>query len=280
MDWEQVYVALKEENERIRKTFGIRIEIYGSGRQGYEVLSNCINDGVYWYRGDFSIKEIPAPEIWNGNKRLSQILRKQIHEYWTFMIMLENLLYGYKYEGVEHFIYQPTRGNDSQSPILRTPRGSLFVEPCLTRYKEEEILSIWGNKLHYLQKPSSLPIRPDFLLTKFGTIDIPWGAWTWRYIGEEVWEEFSTNVKYIIECKWRTPTSKDLNQILWYSLAYKKPIIFIIQEEMREKMKEKFQKDIEKLETDIHIIENFKVGYRESCISKLTILKELKPEIL
>ena len=85
--------------------------------------------------------------------------------------------------------------------------------------------------------------------------------------------------KTIIECKWRTPTRKDLNQILWYSLAYKKPIIFIIQAEIREKMRKKFEKDIEKLETDIHIIENFRVGDRDSSIEKLAFLKELKPEI-
>jgi hypothetical protein len=275
MFWQDVRKKIKGEEERIKEEYGLTIEVYGSGSQGYELLSDCLNRNKYWIED----KEAKAEEIWEGKGKRAKILRKQVHEYWTFLMLVEKLAYGYKIEEREKkFSYQPTRNKDVQRyPKLATPKGTIFIEPCLTGYNRESILSNWGNRLHYLKKLKSKNVRPDFILTSPDTKEIPWGALTFGHLlrnglTEEKWKTFSNKVKYIIECKPYEPTENDLSQTLWYSLGYKRPLLLIIGERMSNSIRENFEEDIKKLDHEIKIIEEFRIGERKQCSKKIDFL--------
>ncbi|KXB02931.1 hypothetical protein AKJ45_03075 [candidate division MSBL1 archaeon SCGC-AAA261F19] len=254
-DWKEIRSQIREEEHKIKGEFGISIEAYGSGSQGYELLADCLNRNRYWIGN-----EVNAEEVWIGGwgGKRARLLRKQVHEYWTFLMMVEKLTVGYEFtDEKSSFNYQPTRGNRRQYPILRTPRGSLFVEPCLTGYRGEPILSEWADRLNLLKEPQSRNVRPDFLLTSFHTERIPWGVWLWGSGGladedvhEEMWEDFSAEAECIIECKERTPTERDLSQVLWYSLAYGKPLLLLVQERLGGAIMERFTEDTKKLDNE------------------------------
>lgn len=277
MSWNQIRNVIKKEEDRIEESLGISLQAYGSGSQGYELLADCINDNSYWMEDG----KKPAEEIWYENSRRSRILEKQVHEYWTFMMLVEALVSGKVYEGDETFFYQPTQGNRRQRPIIGMPRGYLFVEPCLTGYDDQAIRHRYKERLNFLTELKSRNVRPDMMLTDLDTKKIPWGAWIWVSAGlvdrepaqERDWERFSDGVKYIIECKDRKPRRKDLSQTLWYALAYRKPLLFIIQGQLDARTRRGFQKDINELETKVRVIEGFKIGKRDSCQEKLRFLK-------
>jgi hypothetical protein len=150
-------------------------------------------------------------------------------------------------------------------------------------------LEEYKGKLNFLSKTKSRHVRPDFLITNFHTEKIPWGVWLWRSAGladEEKfykeWESFSPQVKFIVECKEGNPTEKDLSQALWYSLAYKKPLILVLQGEIDKEIEGVFREDLERIKElgqNIEVIENFKIGRKRECMEKIDFLADLDVEI-
>lgn len=266
MDWSEVDREIIEEEKSVADELGINIKVYGSGSQGY--------DRLYEY-------------LYGTKGKLTKTVRKELYEYWVFLIFIRKLIGEFRFQGKETFSYQPTRGNDSQYPIVKTPRGSIFVEPCLTGYNENKILEEYKGKLNFLSKTTSRHVRPDFLITNFHTEKIPWGVWLWHSAGladEEKfykeWERFSPQVKFIVECKEDNLKDNDLSQALWYCLAYKKPLILVLQGEIEKEGV--FREDIERIKElgqNIEVIENFKIGRKRECMEKIDFLADLDVEI-
>lgn len=268
MDWSKVNREIIEEEKSVASELGITIKVYGSGSQGY--------DRLYEY-------------LYGTEGKLTKTIKKQLHEYWTFLIFIGKLRRGFTFIDSKTYSYQPARGNDSQYPVFGTPRGAIFVEPCLTGYKENKILDEYKGKLNFLSKAKSRHVRPDFLITDLNCKKIPWGCWLWHSAGladeEEFyreWENFSPQVKFIVECKEDNPTEKDLSQALWYSLAYKKPLILVLQGEIDKEKEGVFREDIEQIKElgqNIEVIENFKIGRKRECMEKIEFLADLDVEI-
>lgn len=263
MNWERAKEYILKEQGGIKREFGLEIKVYGSGSQGYLKLDDFLNEG----EGD-----------------LTKTIKKQMYEYWAFLILINVLSYGYKLKEDEKISYQASRGRDDQHPKIITPRGGVFIEPYLPTYDDEKIMNDHEKYVQLLKRLSSKHIKPDFIITKNDCDSIPWGAWTWigdwkgedgLKKGEMDFRRFSDNIKYIIECKEGSPTEKDLAQVLWYSLAYNVPTILIVQDKLNNSYKNVFEKDLEYcrgIGNEIKIIEDFKIGNAHECINKLGFL--------
>lgn len=269
-EWIAVRSAIKEQEQHIQTTYGLPVQVYGSGSQGYELLASCLNRGEYRIGGD----TVPASHIWTNSGQRSHTLRKQVHEYWTFLTVTECLLDGHRYEGDRGVTYQPTQGDRRQSPTLPTPDGTVFVEPCLTGYDESPILNRWNQRLDYLTEKDTRNVRPDLLIAEPGVEEIPWGVWLFHSGGladekqhEAQWQAFRDNVRWIIECKHTTPHPRDLSQTLWYALAYEAPVALLLQEQVNPEVKQPFETDAAQLNTTVRLVDGYETGDRAVCAS-------------
>lgn len=296
MNWEEARRTIKEEEKNIEVEIGLKIRVYGSGSQGYNKLSDFLNEAFCSSCHESSyLRYNPIRNIWECRscgsvilEKLTRTIRKQMHEYWTFLILTRVLTKGYKFKGQKTLFYQPTRGRDSQHPSLVTPRGAIFIEPCLSGYNEKEIVNRYANKMNFLEETESRHVRPDLLITNTHA-EIPWGVWLWHAGGladekefYRQWVNFSPEVKFIVECKEETPTDKDLSQALWYSLAYRKPVLFILQEKIDQEKESLFGENMERIRESgqsIKLVENFKIGHKRECMEKVEFLEDLDIEM-
>lgn len=281
MSWRTIRRHVKEEEKVIRERFGLSLRVYGSGEQGYGLLGSCLNRNMYRpeivYSGEDKIK---ASEIWQGDGRRTRLLKKQVHEYWTFLIIAEMLLED-NHSVDDRILYRSTEGAHSQSPTLRTHKGSLFVEPRLVQFKEYSTPSRLKRQFKRFDGSVSYDAFPSFLLADPTIERIPWGKRSWAIEntgnekgGEEMWQEFSENVRYIyiIECKYRKLTEKDLLQALCTSSIYKSPLLLTVQGRMDKSVSTMFKEHVSELDSEVKIIENFRVGRRDDCKDLLSFL--------
>lgn len=81
------------------------------------------------------------------------------------------------------------------------------------------------------------------------------------------WEEFSEKVDYIIKCRNRSMTEEDYNRLLWYAIAYEKPILLFCSSEVTDG---DFLDSIERIDTEVSIVDGFSVGSDLSeCLNKV-----------
>lgn len=64
----------------------------------------------------------------------------------------------------------------------------------------------------------------------------------------------SENVAYLIDCNHGSLSKNDYSKILWYGIAYTRPLIIVTSEQITDKA---FKKDLERLPTKSSVVENF-----------------------
>jgi hypothetical protein len=107
---------------------------------------------------------------------LNKEVRKKLHEYTVFLHVLPEWLDASELSSEDKISFTPSRGRGSQ--VSWVP--SLFVEPHLPPYPEEELWNQYKRKYRCLQDPSgegrTHHTRPDALLTVEGADKLPWTA--------------------------------------------------------------------------------------------------------
>jgi len=130
-----------------------KLGVYGSGNSGYEALSHYMN----------------------GDRQLDDSVRKQLHEYRVFLSVLELWVDASTVDGDDVIFFEPTRGKGYQFETA----PSLFVEPALPVYPEEELWENHHSDYHHLKQPADgrkRHTKPDMLLTSSGSDRLPWTA--------------------------------------------------------------------------------------------------------
>lgn len=278
-NWKAVRSDIKEEEQLIKEKFGLSVRVYGSGGQGYGLLGGCLNRNMYRPEVVYSDEDrIDARKIWHGEGRRTRLLRRQVHEYWTFLIILERLS-DEEQSADEEILYQPTERAHNQFPAFRTHKGSLFVEPRLIQFKRDYTPKKFEKQFEQVEASGSLNATPSFLLTDPTVKKISWGKRSWNIedtpnenANEKRWNDFSGSVRHIIECRDKDPSEEDLSQSLYRSFAYKSPILLIVQGQFNENLRKKFKENVSKLDSEVKIVENFKIGSRDKCKDLLSFL--------
>jgi len=81
------------------------------------------------------------------------------------------------------------------------------------------------------------------------------------------WEKFQDNAEYIINCKNGSLNKSDYTKILWYGIAYKRPLILVTSEQVSDRQ---FIDDLDKLPVDVSVVEEFTIDMDPStCLNKL-----------
>jgi len=266
-EWSKVRSCILEEEKRIRNDHNLEIRVYGTGSQGYRLLRDCL------YQEYYQMGRYTAEEIWNGNTQRSKILRKQIHEYWTFLCIVRALMTNLKLKEPKTVFYQPCRSKVQKSAVT-TPNGDIFVEPALLPYDRDEILEEYGD-IPYLKKyETRINIVPDFVILKRDKI--PWAAhkgikWIYEISKEakeayikfsKMWKELAKDA-LIIECKEEKLAKGDITQILWYRFGYDCKVLLIAQEKVKNEEKELLN------QCGIDVIEDFRICDSEKCFNAL-----------
>jgi len=101
MEWSKIRSCILEEEKRIKNDHNLEIRVFWNARKGYRLLGECLYEGEYYKMGRYT-----AEEIWNGNTQRSKILRRQIHEYWTFLCLVRVLMQGFRMENLEEVEYR------------------------------------------------------------------------------------------------------------------------------------------------------------------------------
>ena len=115
-------------------------------------------------------------EYLRGDRGLNKEVRKKLHEYTVFLHILPEWLDASDLSSEKKISYTPSRGRGSQISWI----PSLFVEPHLPPYPEEDFWNQYKGEYRCLQDPSGKGrthhTRPDELLTVKGADDLPWTA--------------------------------------------------------------------------------------------------------
>jgi hypothetical protein len=146
--------AIESAEERLRSKLNPkRLAPYGVGGSGYEALSDYLN----------------------GDRELDDSVRKQIYEYRVFLAILKEWVDPSDVEPDDIIFFSPSKGTGNQFETA----PSLFVEPVLPVYPEDDLWNRNQSKFNYLKSPSESPKRhtkPDLLLTRPGVDNLPWTA--------------------------------------------------------------------------------------------------------
>lgn len=131
-----------------------RLAPYGAGSQGYKALSDYLS----------------------GKKELNRSVEKQLHEYRVFLAVLDVWVGADRIDSDDIIFFSPSTGTGIQFETA----PSLFVEPVLPIYPENDIWREHKSDYYYLQEPESdgpkHHTKPDMLLTRDGIDKLPWTA--------------------------------------------------------------------------------------------------------
>lgn len=129
-------------------------------------------------------------------KDMSDKVRKQLHEYSVFLHLLTIWVDSSDVDSEEKIKFTPSRGRADQ--FSRVP--TMFVEPHLPPYPEEELWKKHRSEYHYLRDPSgegrTHHTKPDVLLTVEKVDKLPWAANTSpRSINESKLKKMAANAQ-------------------------------------------------------------------------------------
>jgi len=114
----------------------------------------------------------------NERKALNKPVRKQLHEYRVFLTVLRLWVDSADVDSDDRIHFSPSRGKDKGRQSEAAP--SIFIEPALPVYLENELWDTYQSEFHYLKKPGGdgpkRHTKPDMLLTKDGVGKLPWAA--------------------------------------------------------------------------------------------------------
>jgi hypothetical protein len=130
-----------------------RLGVHGAGNSGYKALSDYLA----------------------GRREADESVQKQLHEYRVFLAILGTWVDPVDIEPDDIIHFSPEKGTGIQFSTA----PSLFVEPALPMYPEEEIWNKHRSNFNYLSKPGTdvkRHTKPDMLLTKEGINRLPWTA--------------------------------------------------------------------------------------------------------
>lgn len=115
-------------------------------------------------------------EYFRNEKELNKNIRKKLHEYAIFLHLLSAWVDPSELDSEEKIVYTPSRGRGFQ--LSRVP--SLFVEPHLPPYPEDELWSQYRSEYNFLHDPGgegpTHHTKPDVLLTTKNVDKLPWTA--------------------------------------------------------------------------------------------------------
>lgn len=272
---------LQRREEQVSDQLDVDISVYGVGH-GYRELNDYLR----------------------GEQRLTDEVRKQAHQYWIFLQVLPEVA-----DSVDddQIFFRPSKGTGVQFSIA----PSVFAEPALPVYPEEELWEQYKDDLAYLRKPGvednpKHHTKPDLLVMDSSRDRLPWTArghqpvenesqlmsfcanGKYEEVAEELdlevppttglecytivqnlaprtdsenlyeqWTEVATDVGRLIECKNNPLNESDYSQILWYGIAYKRPLTLV---SVQSVVDSQFLDDLDRLPIDVDIIDNVDVG--------------------
>jgi hypothetical protein len=130
-----------------------RLAVHGSGNSGYEALSDYLG----------------------GRREADEPVKKQLHEYRVFLTILNTWADPIDVEPDDIIHFSPEKGTGVQFETA----PSLFVEPALPIYPEQNIWNKHHPNFNYLNAPDTdvrRHTKPDMLLTRDGVNTLPWTA--------------------------------------------------------------------------------------------------------
>jgi len=186
-------------------------------------------------------------------------LKGDMYEYWSLLMLLELLLKNEK-EIIISDYYQ-----------IRSPTASVFIRSPLPTYNIIEVLKdkhLPDGLIRFLEIPSwynegkyLTPRIPDIMISEPSLEDIP------RDYTE--WENIRPSIKFFIECKAGELNRDDVKRILWYSLAYKVPIVVFSQGKVSKTLKDKIELFKRYTNTEVQVFEEFTIGERRKWLDAL-----------
>jgi len=296
---EQIRKVLKEEESYFKQKYDFEVRVHGTKQQGYNSLWEFMDKGnsVLFPRencykcGSKIVRKGKEISCSNPNCYTQYFSKrgiyKKAHEYWTFLMFLNYVLEEVDlthYEKKRWIRYEPSQGDlgpdyASEYAAVSFPNYSIFVEPALPDYDKETLYQRYRLKLSgMLVKSSTKHVKPDFLIlrgeySKIGIPPIP-QDWLIEFKKVEYQREFNRikrDVKWVVECKNEPVTEEDISQFLWYAIAYRLPTVFISQFGLN-KFKPTLENTLEELKKEgiiCCIVENFKIGEKETDLSKV-----------
>jgi len=192
-------------------------------------------------------------------------LKGDMYEYWSLLMLLEILLKNEK---------EITTSDKSFYYQIRSPTASVFIKPPLPSYNRDEVLKnkhLPDRLIKFLEIPSwydenkyLTPHIPDIIISEPSLEDIP-GDYT-------EWENIRPNIKFFIECKSGDLNIDDVKRILWYSLAYKVPIVVFSQGKVNKSLKNKIELFKRYTNMEVQVFEELKIGERQKWLDALSLI--------
>jgi len=192
-------------------------------------------------------------------------LKGDMYEYWGLLMLLELLLKNEK---------EITTSDKSFYYQIRSPTASVFIKPLLPSYNRDEVIKnkhLPDRLIKFLEIPSwydenkyLTPRIPDIIISEPSLEDIP-GDYT-------EWENICPNIKFFIEYKSGDLNIDDVKRILWYSLAYKVPIVVFSQGKVNKSLKDRIELFKRYTNMEVQVFEEFTIGERRKWLNTLSLI--------